>query len=130
MIPPRERLVLEMLRERPRYGRELVADSRGELASNAIYVLLSRLQKKGLAVAAQNTRPAPLGESGPGRRVWSLTTQGVDALAELEQTIRLDLATCRAILEVDDTIEVPIKAYGAWGVLVAKATAILGRKAA
>ena len=77
-----ERNVLEQLIQRRKYGLELVADSEGGLARNAIYVLLGRMEDKGL-IDGQEEEP-PKGESGPPRRVYKVTGHGRRAFAAHE----------------------------------------------
>ena len=138
ILPPCERLILTMLIERPRYGRELVKDSRGELAQAGVYVFISRLQKKGL-VHADAPRPAPPRKSGPGRRVWHPTDLGRQVIAELERTFVMSPALANAILVADDALVVTwedgtpmgrrvllVDEGDAWRALVAKAHRVIG----
>ena len=78
----REANVLAQLVTKPKYGLELVADSDGQLARNAIYVLLGRMEDKGLISGREE--PTPAGEMGPPRRVYKVTGHGARALAAYE----------------------------------------------
>lgn len=77
-----ERSVLGQLVEREKYGLELVQDSSGQLARNAIYVLLGRMEDKGLIEGREV--PTPKGEAGPPRRRYRLTGVGSRALNAYE----------------------------------------------
>jgi len=82
-IPPSlstsERIVLTQLTTGDLYGLELVKRSRGVLSKNAIYVLLGRMEEKGLVVV--RNAPTPAGESGPPRRPYRIAPRGELALA-------------------------------------------------
>lgn len=67
---------------REKYGRELVDDSEGVLSRNAIYVLLGRMEDKGLIEGREEATPA--GASGPPRRVYRVTGHGQRVLAAHE----------------------------------------------
>ena len=69
-----ERNVIEQLIGREKYGLELVTDSGGILKRNAIYVVLGRMEDKGL-IEGREVEP-PKGESGPPRRVYKVTGHG------------------------------------------------------
>ena len=77
-----ERNVLEQLIGRQKYGLELVAESNGQLARNAIYVLLGRMEDKGLIEGREVETPQ--GETGPPRRVYKVNAHGRRALAAHE----------------------------------------------
>jgi len=71
--------VLALLRDRPRYGFDLVrtlaeADSL-VTSEGTIYPLLSRLRRDGLVTTAWHESP-----SGPPRRYYELTQSGYQAL--------------------------------------------------
>jgi hypothetical protein len=74
--------VISQLISREKYGLELVAESDGMLSRNAIYVLLGRMEDKGLIEGREEATPA--GESGPPRRVYKVTGHGQRALAAHE----------------------------------------------
>ena len=65
-----ESLVLELLRNRDRYGLELVDDSSGTLKRGSVYVILARMEEKGFVESRQET---PAGE---GRRSSSSHLSG------------------------------------------------------
>jgi PadR family transcriptional regulator, regulatory protein PadR len=92
MVPPRrnslitqmrrgtvEYCVLALLRDRPRYGFDLVrtlGEADGLVTSEGtIYPLLSRLRRDGLVTTAWHESP-----SGPPRRYYELTLAGHQAL--------------------------------------------------
>lgn len=77
-----EQNVIAQLIAREKYGLELVADSEGALKRNAIYVLLGRMEDKGLIEGRE--KPAPPGLSGPPRRVYRVTGHGARVLAAHE----------------------------------------------
>jgi len=60
------------------YGLDLVEKSRGALARSSIYVLLSRLERKGFVTSYYVDTPA--GEQGPRRRLYRLTDDGRNEL--------------------------------------------------
>lgn len=76
-----EYCVLSLLRERPRYGTELVAalEATGALATSqgTVYPLLARLRRE--EVVATTWQESP---TGPPRRYYELTPTGAAALAE------------------------------------------------
>lgn len=74
MLTERQANVLAQLAQGERYGLELVAGSQGLLKRNAIYVLLGRMEDKGLIEGREEATPQ--GESGPPRRVYRITGQG------------------------------------------------------
>jgi PadR family transcriptional regulator, regulatory protein PadR len=75
-----EYCVLAMLRDRPRYGFDLVrtlAEADGLVTSEGtIYPLLGRLRRDGLVTTTWHESP-----SGPPRRYYQLTAEGRRALA-------------------------------------------------
>ncbi|MCT2261298.1 PadR family transcriptional regulator [Brachybacterium muris] len=77
-----ELAVLALLRERPRYGQQLVEDlsQRPALALSAgtVYPLVSRLLKDGLIASTWQESPV-----GPPRKYYRLTSEGSRALAEM-----------------------------------------------
>lgn len=81
-LSTREHCVAIQLVGREKYGLELVADSNGKLKRNAIYVLLGRMEEKGLVEGWLELAPA--GASGPPRRKYRLTGLGERALAACE----------------------------------------------
>ena len=81
-LSSKEANVIAQLMKRDLYGLELVAGSEGVLARNAIYVLLGRMEDKGLIEGREEA--APKGASGPPRRVYRVTGHGRRALAAYE----------------------------------------------
>lgn len=77
-----ERNVLGQLVGRDKYGLELVADSEDVLSRRSIYVILGRMEDKGLIAGREIETPA--GESGPPRRVYRVTGHGRRVLAAHE----------------------------------------------
>lgn len=74
-VSPKELLVLELLvREKARYGLELVAASRGRLKRGTVYVTLGRMEEKGLV--ASSLEDAPPAAGGLPRRVYEPTALG------------------------------------------------------
>ncbi len=57
-----------------KYGLELVAESEGVLGRGTIYVLLGRMEDKGLITG--RLEETPEGKTGPPRRVYSITGVG------------------------------------------------------
>lgn len=82
-----EYCVLALLRDRPRYGFDLVrelSEADGLLTSEGtIYPLLSRLRKDGMVSTSWAES-----ESGPPRRYYALTADGRSALARFVQDWR------------------------------------------
>lgn len=81
-LSERERNIIKQLLQREKYGLELVEDSGGTLKRNAIYVVLSRMEDKGL-ISGRNV-DAPKGSSGPPRRIYRVTGHGARALYAAE----------------------------------------------
>lgn len=77
LLSKSERNVIEQLIERDKYGLELVAGSDGFLARSSVYVLLGRMEDKGLIEGREVA--APSGENGPPRRRYKTTGHGVRA---------------------------------------------------
>jgi DNA-binding PadR family transcriptional regulator len=93
-LTPQESLVLEIIgqartsRGGPS-GDRILQQAGGQIAPGSIYVVLQRLEAKGLVSSATATRLP--GESGPLRRLYSVTPTGRRAarLARaLERTLR------------------------------------------
>ena len=85
-----ESLVLELLRNRDRYGLELVDDSSGTLKRGSVYVILARMEEKGFVESRQEPRPAKAG--GVPRRIYRATEYGLkvhDAFALLNDALAL-----------------------------------------
>ena len=76
-----EQYILKQLLIGESYGRQLVLNSRGVLAQNAIYVVLSRMEDKRIIEGCRKLVNAPAGQSGPPRRVYHITDRGRRALA-------------------------------------------------
>lgn len=73
-------VVLALLRDGGEmYGLELVKESKRRLTRGGVYVLLDRLEDKGFVTSRR--RPAPEGEGGLPRRLYSLTGLGERALS-------------------------------------------------
>ena len=92
--------VLAMLRDKERYGFELV-HSLGTTyglvtGEGTIYPLLARLRRQGLVETSWRES-----ESGPPRRYYRLTSQGKDALDEFSQSWRSLRSTVDALLDDD-----------------------------
>jgi DNA-binding PadR family transcriptional regulator len=81
-ISAKEANVIAQLMRRDKYGLELVNDSDGALKKNAIYVLLARMEDKGMIEGREV--PTPRGEQGPPRRKYKVTGHGARALAAYE----------------------------------------------
>ena len=74
-LPPKERLVLELLVSRgPTYGLNLVEQSAGALKRGTVYVTLSRMEAKGLVASEQEA--AQPGAIGLPRRIFRVTGLG------------------------------------------------------
>lgn len=70
--------LLSLLRQRPVYGYELterLAEKNLLVSGGSVYPLLTRLEKAGLVVSEK--RPS---SSGPPRKYYSLTEDGLEAL--------------------------------------------------
>lgn len=82
-----EYCVVALLRERPRYGFDIVrelSEADGLLTSEGtIYPLLSRLRKEGLVTTTWEESDA-----GPPRRYYALTTDGRTALTRFVEDWR------------------------------------------
>ena len=86
-LPPKERLILEMLvSSGPLYGLELVDRSDGDLKRGTVYVTLGRMEAKGFLTSEQEEMPEgaiglprrryrPTGLGERALRAWSLYTQ-------------------------------------------------------
>lgn len=85
-----ESLVMELLRDRERYGLELVDAAGGTLKRGSVYVILARMEGKGFVESWQEER-AP-GASGLPRRLYRATPFGLkvrDAFATLREALAL-----------------------------------------
>ena len=69
-----ESLVMELLRNRERYGLELVDASDGSLKRGSVYVILARMEEKGFVESRQEDRAA--GSSAAPRRLYRATPYG------------------------------------------------------
>jgi PadR family transcriptional regulator PadR len=90
--------VLAMLRDKERYGFELV-HSLGTVyglvtGEGTIYPLLARLRRQGLVETSWRES-----ESGPPRRYYRLSPEGKDALNEFSQSWRSLRTTVDALLD-------------------------------
>jgi PadR family transcriptional regulator PadR len=99
-----EYCVIALLRERPRYGFDLVrelGESGGLLTSEGtIYPLLSRLRKEGLVETTWQES-----ESGPPRRYYSLTHDGRTALTRFVEDWRRFRDAVDRVLGMDDSAD-------------------------
>lgn len=90
-LPPKERLILELLVSRgPLFGLALVDRSGGALKRGTVYVTLGRLEDKGLVSSEQE--PAHPGAIGLPRRIYRVTGLGervLRAWATLTQELAL-----------------------------------------
>src|SRR4051794_15237887 len=77
-ISGKEWCVLEQLVTGEKYGLELVASSGGSLKRTSIYVVLSRMEAKGLIEGREEA--APPGAMGPPRRKYKATGYGARVL--------------------------------------------------
>lgn len=82
MLTDREYSVLRQLVGREKYGLELVAGSDGLIRRNAVYVLLGRMEEKGLIEGREEATPQ--GRTGPPRRVYRVTGHGTRCLSAHE----------------------------------------------
>jgi PadR family transcriptional regulator, regulatory protein PadR len=73
-LPEKERLILELLIERPQFGLGLVEQSHGRLKRGTVYVTLGRMEKKGF-VRSEVEPPVP-GAIGLPRRIYHATPLG------------------------------------------------------
>ena len=74
-LPPKERLILELLVQQPEmYGLELVAASRRGLKRGTVYVTLGRMEEKGYI--RSRLEPAPPDAGGLPRRTYEATAFG------------------------------------------------------
>jgi DNA-binding PadR family transcriptional regulator len=85
MLPsPKEAIALDLLRSgREMYGLEMVKEAGGELVRGTVYVLLDRLEDKGLV----SSRARPEGLAGMPRRKYRITGVGRRALAAREAAL-------------------------------------------
>jgi len=82
-------------------GLQLVKWSNGELARASIYVLLSRLERRGFV--ASRYIDAPSSGQGPRRRLYSLTNNGKRALCARESDPKSDIQ--RKLTAIFDVLE-------------------------
>jgi len=90
-----ESLILELLRDRERYGLELVEHSNGSLKRGSVYVTLARMEAKGFVESYQEDQSS----KGLPRRLYRATEYGGkvhDAYQLLRVAIALRPATARA----------------------------------
>lgn len=74
-LPPKERLILEMLvSSGPMYGLQLVDQAGGALKRGTVYVTLGRMEQKGLVESEQESQPP--GAIGLPRRIYRPTAYG------------------------------------------------------
>lgn len=81
-LSPKEALILQLLISGARYGLDMVKQSDGELTRGGVYVQLDRMEEKGYVKSKIEEQPR--GETGPARRVYTLTGLGQRALAAHE----------------------------------------------
>ena len=73
-LPTKERIILELLTSGPKYGLQLVEESKGALKRGTVYVTLGRMEAKGLVESEQESQPA--GAIGLPRRIYRPTPLG------------------------------------------------------
>lgn len=74
-VSPKELLILQLLvRNKERYGLQLVAGSRGRLKRGTVYVTLGRMEEKGYITSTLDEPPP--GAGGLPRRVYAPTALG------------------------------------------------------
>lgn len=78
-LPPRELLILELLRAQDLYGLQLVTASSGRLKRGTVYVTLGRMEEKGYITSTLEA--APPGAGGLPRRIYTATPLGRRMLA-------------------------------------------------
>ena len=78
-LSPKEALIVGMLIKRARtmYGLEFVAESKGEIVRGTVYVLLDRMEDRGLVKSRQEAKSP--GVPGIPRRLYEPTGSGVKA---------------------------------------------------
>ena len=92
-----ESLILEQLRDRERYGLQLVEASNGRLKRGSVYVTLARMEAKGFVTSRQEERQP--GAIGLPRRLYHATEYGLkvhDAYQLLRDALALRPAEARA----------------------------------
>lgn len=85
--------VLKLLEDEvARYGLELIRLSRGELKRGTIYVILHRLEERGLvkSVVPKRSKQSKPKHSGLPRPLYSITEAGVRMLKAWEQVTNED----------------------------------------
>lgn len=83
-LTPKEQFILELLTVGGEmYGLEMVHRSGGELARGSVYVLLDRLEEKGMVESWQEDKAA--GASGIPRRLYKVNGEGSRALRAAER---------------------------------------------
>ena len=89
-LPPKERLVLELLVVGPTFGLKLVELSAGALRRGTVYVTLGRMEAKGLIESEQE--PATPGAIGLPRRIYRVTALG-ERVMRAWKVLALELST-------------------------------------
>jgi len=77
--------VLALLRQGEKFGLELVEGSGGRIKRGSVYVLLGRLEERGLVASRSEERAAH--EGGLPRRRYRLTALGRRAVAAWEENV-------------------------------------------
>jgi PadR family transcriptional regulator len=77
-LPAKERIILELLADGPKYGLELVEASGGALKRGTVYVTLGRMEAKGFVESEQEA--ARSGAIGLPRRIYRPTALGLRML--------------------------------------------------
>ena len=97
----KERVILELLVSGPKYGLELVDDSRGALKRGTVYVTLGRMEQKGLVESRHELPRADRrgadarSAERPQRRMYHVTAHGrriFDAWSTLAKTLTMEPA--------------------------------------
>jgi DNA-binding PadR family transcriptional regulator len=89
----KERVILELLVSGPKYGLELVDDSRGGLKRGTVYVTLGRMEEKGLVESRQQADARSADR--PQRRMYHVTAHGrriFDAWSALARALAMEPA--------------------------------------
>ncbi len=86
-LSPTERLVLELLKGKEKFGLQLVLESGGALKRGTVYVTLGRMQDKGYVESWTEKQPA--GAIGLPRRLYRPTRYGLRVLEAWDAAARM-----------------------------------------